>query len=236
MLSIVSLAKAKHCKEMEKASFDTKAMYFLMGLLCLAVLCPQRRATHGQNGDLGSPTVFFFPLFFSKSFFDMKAHLNTQPSFMSRLALRIDSWYLIFELWKPHYNLELPNHRHGVGERDPSLSGSCRHPSQEEAQASGWGRFPWSSQKFAKQALRWDSGFGFIVRLQQSWKAELTEEPWGARPVTKLPGQSQGPLVLTAWVSVLSKEGLTGWDNSPVFIFEKGYSISRIIPSSLLLG
>lgn len=33
------------------------------------------------------------------------------------------------------------------------------------------------------------SGVGDIVRLQQSWKTELTEEPWRARTVTQLSGQ-----------------------------------------------
>lgn len=55
------------------------------------------------------------------------------------------------------------------------------------------------------------------------WEADLYGKCW--LPSAHCPG-----------CRVLSEEGLTGWDNCPVFIFEKGYYTSRIIPSSLLLG
>lgn len=89
-----------------------------------------------RKQTLVAPLFFFCCLFFNfplSPFFDMKVHLNTQSSFMSMLTLQIDSWPLIFELWKPHSDLELPNHQLGVGERDQSLSGSLRCPGQEEA-------------------------------------------------------------------------------------------------------
>lgn len=57
---------------------------------------------------------------------------------------------------------------------------------------------------------------------------------WGQE--ADLPGKSTVPSAHRLGCRVPSKEGLTGWDNCPVFIFEKGYYTSRIIPSSLLLG
>lgn len=57
---------------------------------------------------------------------------------------------------------------------------------------------------------------------------------WGQE--ADLLGKSMVPSAHRLGCRVPSKEGLTGWDNCPVFIFEKGYYTSRIIPSSLLLG
>lgn len=157
--------------------------------------------------------------------------------------LRTENWHSIFEgIAERHSGRKSATSKPSdlSGKRDQHFSRSLRHRSQKGAQASGWGRFPWSSHMFAKQAPGWRSSVcRDIPRLRQSWKMwewadgrALGSQGWEA----DLPGKSMVPRAPCLGRSVLSKEGLTGWDNCPVFIFEKGYYTSRIIPSSLLVS
>lgn len=67
-------------------------------------------------------------------------------------------------------------------------------------------------------------------------RCELVKCPGEPRLGGRPARETLAPLRSLPGMPCAERGRVTGWDNCPVFIFEKGYYTSRIIPSSLLSG